>query len=161
MLGSNSRRWIVSSKILISAPLFSVLVAFLMSAFAATAQEVNTRPAEMSRTAKSSENNSITADSELQLNIHRPTELAKSESKINKLLTSVRTALLIESNAVKFHENLEQSIRTESEQVCPVIPLVDLIKGSTLFIASPETDNQELRHAIDLLTILLNELSAK
>jgi hypothetical protein len=132
-----------------------------MSAFAATAQEMNARPAEMNRTAKTSENSAATRASELQLNAERPTELAEFEAKINTLLTLVRTALVVESNAAKFHENLEQSIRMKSEQVCPSIGLMDLIKGSAPFTASPETGKQELSYAVEFLTVVLNEMSAK
>lgn len=161
MLDSNSRRWIVGSTSLILSQLFLVLIAFLTTAFSATAQETNTRSAEMSRTAKSSENSATTTASELQLNADRPAELDEFEVKINTLLTSVRTALVVESNAAKFHENLEQSIRMKSEQVCPSIALMDLIKGTAPFTASPETGKQELSYAVDFLSVVLNELSTK
>lgn len=161
MLGSNSLRWIVGSKSLISSQFFAVLTAFLMSAFAATAQEMNTRPAEMSRTAKSNENSATTTASELQLYAERPTELAEFEAKINTLLTLVRTALAVDASKARFHENLEQSIRMKSEQVCPSIGLMDLIKGTAPFTASPETGKQELSYAVEFLSVVLNELSAK
>lgn len=158
---ASSLRWIVSSKTLISSQLFFVLIAFFMSVFTATAQETNARSAEMSRTAKSSENSATTTASERQLNAEHPAELAEFETKINTLLTLVRAALVVESNAAKFHENLEQPIRMKSQQVCLSIGLMDLIKGSAPFTASPETEKQELSYAVDFLSVVLNELSAK
>lgn len=140
---------------------FVVLITFLMSAFAATAQEMNTRPAEMSRTVKSSENNAATAVSERQLNADLPAEMAEFEAKINTFLTLVRAALVVESNKARFQDNLEQSIRMKSEQVCPSIGLMDLINGSAPFAVLPETGKQELIYAIDFLSVVLNELSAK
>lgn len=127
----------------------------------ATAQDMNVRPVEINRTAKTSENRAATTASELQLNADRSAELDEFEVKINSLLTLVRTALVVESNAAKFHENLEQSIRTKSEQVCPSILLMDLIKGTAPFTASPETGKQELSYAVEFLSVVLNELSAK
>lgn len=115
----------------------------------------------MSRTAKSNKNSATATASELQLNANRPAELDEFEAKINTLLTLVRAALVVESNAAKFHENIEQSIRMKSEQVCPSIGLMDLIKGSTPFTASPEIGKQELSYAVDFLSVVLNELSAK
>jgi hypothetical protein len=115
----------------------------------------------MSRSAKSSENSATTTASELQLKADRSAELDEFEVKINTLLTLVRTALVVESNAAKFHENLEQSIRMKSEQVCPSIALMDLIKGTAPFTASPETGKQELSYAVEFLSVVLNELSAK
>jgi hypothetical protein len=126
-----------------------------------TARDMNVRPVEMSRTAKTSENRATTTASELQLNADRAAELDEFEVKINSLLTLVRTALVVESNAAKFHENLEQSIRMKSEQVCPSIGLMDLIKGTAPFTASPETGKQELSYAVEFLSVVLNELSAK
>jgi hypothetical protein len=161
MLGSNSRRWIVSSKTPKASQFFIVLLTFLATAFSAAAQETNTRSAEMSRTAKSSENSATATASELQLNANRPAELDEFEAKINTLLTLVRAALVVESNAAKFHENLEQSIRMKSEQVCSSIALMDLIKGTAPFTASPESGKQELNYAVDFLSVVLNELSAK
>lgn len=161
MLGSNSRRWIVSEESLISSQFFVVLIAFLMSAFAATAQETITRSAEKNRTSKSTENSATTAVSDVQLNANLSAELDELEVKINSLLTPVRTALVVESNATKFHENLKQSIRMKSEQVCPSIALMDLINGSEPFTASPNTGKQELSYAVEFLSVVLNELSAK
>ena len=140
---------------------FVILIVFLTSAFSATAQEMNTRPAEMSRTAKSSVNSASTTTSDLQLNAERPAELAEFEAKMNTLLTLVRAALVVESNKVRFQDNLEQSIRMKSEQVCPSIGLMDLINGSSPFAVLPETGKQELIYAIDFLSVVLNELSAK
>ena len=140
---------------------FVILIVFLTSAFSATAQEMNTRPAEMSRTAKSSVNSATTTTSDLQLNAERPAELAEFEAKINTLLTLVRAALVVESNKVRFQDNLEQSIRMKSEQVCPSIGLMDLINGSSPFAVLPETGKQELIYAIDFLSVVINELSAK
>ena len=157
----SNRRWIVFSKSLISSQLFVVLIAFFLSANTATAQEMNTRPTEKSRAANSSVNSVTTTTSDLQLNANRPSELAEFEAKINTLLSLVRASLVVESNAAKFHENLEQSIRMKSEQVCPNIALMDLIKGSTPFTASSEMDKQELLYVIDFLNVVLNELSAK
>lgn len=115
----------------------------------------------MSRTAKSNENSATATASELQLNADRAAELDELEVKINSLLTLVRTALVVESNATKFHENLEQSIRMKSEQVCPSIALMDLINGSEPFTASPKTGKQELSYAVEFLSVVLNEVSAK
>ena len=140
---------------------FVILIVFLTSAFSATAQEMNTRPAEMSRTAKSSVNSATTTTSDLQLNAERPAELAEFEAKMNTLLTLVRAALVVESNKVRFQDNLEQSIRMKSEQVCPSIGLMDLINGSSPFAVLPETGKQELIYAIDFLSVVINELSAK
>ena len=140
---------------------FVILIVVLTSAFSATAQEMNTRPAEMSRTAKSSVNSATTTTSDLQLNAERPAELAEFEAKMNTLLTLVRAALVVESNKVRFQDNLEQSIRMKSEQVCPSIGLMDLINGSAPFAVLPETGKQELIYAIDFLSVVLNEVSAK
>lgn len=158
---SNSLRWTVKAKSHHSIPLFAFLLTLLMSVFTATAQDINTRPAEMSRTAKSSENSATTNASDLELITDRSAELDEFEAKFNSLLTLVRAALVVESNAVKFHENLEQSIRMKSEQVCPSIALMDLIKGATPYTASSETGKQELSYAVDFLSVVLNELSAK
>jgi hypothetical protein len=132
-----------------------------MSAFAASAQEMNARPAEMSRTAKSSESSAATRASELKLNADRSVELDEFEAKINTLLSLVRKALVIESNASKFHEKLEQSIRMKSEQVCPSIGLMDLIKGTAPFTASPNMDKRELNYTVEFLSVVLNEMSAE
>lgn len=160
-LNTSSLRWIVSSKSVIPSQLFTVLLTFFVSVFTATAQETNTRPAETSRTVKSNENSAATTVSELELNADRPAELAVFEAKINTLLALVRAELVLESNAVRFHENIEQTIRMKSEQVCPSIALVDLIKDSAPFTATPETGMQELRSAVDFLSVVLNQLSGK
>jgi hypothetical protein len=156
---SNSLRWTISKKALL---LPIILIVFNTSGFRVWGQAPgNARPAEMSRTAKFSENSATSTASELQLNADRSVELDEFEAKINTLLTLVRTALVVESNAAKFHENLEQSIRMKSEQVCPSIALMDLIKGAAPFTASPETGKQELIYAVEFLNVVLNEMSAK
>ena len=155
MLGSNSRRWIVSSKSLISSQFFVILIAFLMSAFAATAQEMNTRPAEMSRTANSASTASTVEQSALN------PELKELGIKINLLLNQVRTQLGDASNKQWFSENLQSSLSAKSAHVCPNIALVDLMLGTQSFILTSEMDKQELLYVIDFLNVSINGMLTK
>lgn len=155
MLGSNSRRWIVSSKTQISSQFFVILVAFLMSAFAATAQETNTRSAEMSRTAKSASTSSKVEQSALN------PELKELGIKINLLLNQVRTQLADASKKQWFSENLQSSLSAKSAQVCPNIALVDLMLGTQSFILTQDMDKQELLGVIDFLNVSINGMLTK
>lgn len=155
ILGANSRRWIVSSKSLISSQFFVVLIAFLMSTFAATAQEMKTRTAESSRTAKSASTSSRVEQSALN------PELKKLGVKINLLLNEARTQLSEASNKQWFSENLQSSLSAKSAQVCPNIALVDLMLGSQSFILTPEMDKQELLYVIDFLNVSINGMLTK
>jgi len=158
---NSSPRWIVSSKFLIPSQLFTVILVFFVSVFAATAQDMNTRPAETSRTVKSSDNSAATAVSELQLNADRPAELAVFEAKINNLLSEVRKQLAVASNKEWFRQNLEKSIRDKSEQVCPTIRLLDLMYGDAVFVCAPIQDKQELLCAITFLNLSINGILTK
>jgi hypothetical protein len=134
---------------------FVILIAFLMSAFAATAQETNTPSAERSRTANSVSTASIVEQSALN------PELKELGIKINLLLNQVHTQLGDAANKQWFSDNLQSSLIAKSAQVCPSIGLMDLINGSAPFAVLPETGKQELIYAIDFLSVVLNELSAK
>jgi hypothetical protein len=155
MLGSNSRRWIVGSKSLISSQFFVVLTAFLMSAFTATAQEMNTPSAERSRTANNASTPSTVEQSALN------PELKELGIKINLLLNQVRTQLADASNKQWFSENLQSSLSAKSAQVCPNIALVDLMLSTESFILTPEMDKQELLYVIDFLNVSINGMLTK
>lgn len=161
MLGANSRRWIVSSKSMTSSQFCIVQIALLTTAFSASAQETNTRSAEMSRTAKSSENSATTTASELQLNADRSAVLDEFEVKINTLLKEVRNQLLEVSNAQWFEENLQNSLRMKSAQACPNIGLIGLIKGNEPFVSTSKMDKQELLYAIEFLNVSINGMLTK
>lgn len=155
MLGSNSRRWIVSSKFLISSQFFVILIAFITTAFSATAQETNTPSAEMSRTANSASTASTVEQSALN------PELKELGIKINLLLNQVRTQLADASNKQWFSENLQSSLSAKSAQVCPNTALVDLMLSSQSFILTQDMDKQELLHVIDFLNVSINGMLTK
>jgi hypothetical protein len=155
MLGSNSRRWIVSSKSLMSSQFFVFLIAFFMSAFGATAQETNTPSAERSRTV-----NSASTASSVEQSALNP-ELKDLGIKINLLLTQVRAQLADSSNKQWFSENLQSSLSAKSAQVCPNIALVDLMLGTQSFIVTPEIEKQELLYVIDVLNVSINGMLTK
>lgn len=127
---------------------------------AATAQDMNVRPAEMSRTAKSGENSSTATGNDLKLNAERPAGLVHVEAKINALLDDIRVLLKTASVAERFNKILEKTLTINAEQVCPSLDLVYLIKGSAVFRASSKNEKQELYSAVDLLIDVLDELSA-
>jgi hypothetical protein len=155
MLGYNSRRWIVSSTSLMSSQFFVILIAFFMSAFAATAQEMNTRPAEMSNKA-----NRAPAISRVEQSSLNP-ELKELGIKINFLLNQVSTQFGDASNKQWFSENLQSSLSAKSAQVCPNIALIDLMLGTQSFILTPEMDKQELLYVIDFLNVSINGMLTK
>jgi len=134
---------------------FVVLIAFLMSAFAATAQESNTRSAERSRTANSASTASTVEQSALN------PELKELGIKINLLLNQARTQLADVSNKQWFSDNLQSSLIAKSAQVCPNIALVDLMLGTQSFIATPEMEKQELLYFIDFLNVSINGMLTK
>jgi hypothetical protein len=126
-----------------------------MSAFAATAQEMNVRPAEISRTAKSASTSSRVEQSALN------PELKELGIKINLLLNQVRTQLADASNEQWFSENLQRSLSAKSAQVCPNIALVDLMLSSRSFILTQDMEKQELLHVIDFLNVSINGMLTK
>lgn len=134
---------------------FVILIAFLMSAFAATAQETNTPSAERSRTANSVSTASIVEQSALN------PELKELGIKINLLLNQVRTQLGDAANKQWFSDNLQSSLSAKSAQVCPNIALVDLMLGTQSFILTQEMDKQELLHVIDFLNVSINGMLTK
>ena len=134
---------------------FVVLIAFLMSAFAATAQESNTRSAERSRTANSASTASTVEQSSLN------PELKELGIKINLLLNQVHTQLGDAANKQWFSDNLQSSLIAKSAQVCPNIALVDLMLGTQSFILTQEMDKQELLHVIDFLNVSINGMLTK
>ncbi len=151
----NSRRLIISSTSLMSSQFFVVLIAFLMSAFAATAQEMNTPSVERSRTA----NNASTSSSVEQSALNP--KFKELEIKINSLLNEARTQLGDASNKQWFSENLQSSLSAKSAHVCPNIPLIDLMLGTQSFILTPEMDKQELFYAIEFLNVSINGMLMK
>jgi hypothetical protein len=153
-------RWTGNPKSLNAARVLVVLVAFFLSVFTASAQEINARPTETTREVKSSENSATTAASEFLSDAERPVGLVQVEAKINALLLDIRALLQTESCAARFRESLEKTFSMKAEQVCPSMDLVNLIKGSTSFRASSETEKQELYYAVDFLIDVLDELSA-
>jgi hypothetical protein len=134
---------------------FVILIAFLMSAFAATAQETNTPSAERSRTANSVSTASIVEQSALN------PELKELGIKINLLLNQVHTQLGDAANKQWFSDNLQSSLIAKSAQVCPNIALVDLMLSTESFILTPEMDKQELLHVIDFLNVSINGMLTK
>jgi hypothetical protein len=152
---SNSLRWTVRTKSLNSFQLFAVNLALLAPAFTATAQEMNTRPAEMSSTA-----NSAPALSRVEQSALNP-ELKELGNKINLLLNQARTQLADASNKQWFSENLQSSLSAKSAQVCPNVALVDLMLGTQSFILTPEMDKQELLYIIDFLNVSINGMLTK
>ena len=134
---------------------FVILIVVLTSAFSATAQEINTRPAEMSRTANSVSTASIVEQSALN------PELKELGIKINLLLNQVRTQLGDAANKQWFSDNLQSSLIAKSAQVCPNIALVDLMLNSQSFILTQEMDKQELLHVIDFLNVSINGMLTK
>jgi hypothetical protein len=151
----NSLRWTVRRKSLNSFQSFAVILVFLVPAFTATAQEINTRPAEMSRTT-----NSAPTSSRFEQSALNP-ELKELGFKINLLLDQVRTQLADASNKQWFSENLQSSLNAKSAQVCPNVALVDLMLGTQSFTLTPEMDKQELLHAIDFLNVSINGMLTK
>ena len=134
---------------------FVVLITFLMSAFAATAKELNTRSAEMSRSTNSAATSSAVEQSALN------PELKELGIKINLLLNQARTQLADVSNKQWFSENLQSSLSVKSAQVCPNIVLVDLMLGTQSFILTPEMNKQELLYVIDFLNVSINGMLTK
>lgn len=134
---------------------FVVLITFLMSAFAATAKELNTRSAEMSRSTNSAATSSTVEQSALN------PELKELGIKINLLLNQARTQLADVSNKQWFSENLQSSLSVKSAQVCPNIALVDLMLGTQSFILTPEMNKQELLYVIDFLNVSINGMLTK
>jgi len=126
-----------------------------MSAFAATAQESNTRSAERSRTANSASTASTVEQSALN------PELKELGIKINLLLNQARTQLGDASNKQWFSDNLQSSLIAKSAQVCPNIALVDLMLGTQSFILTQEMDKQELLYIIDFLNVSINGMLTK
>jgi hypothetical protein len=126
-----------------------------MSAFEATAQEMNTRPAERSRTANSASSSTTVQQSSLN------PELKELGIKINLLLNQVRTQLADASNKQWFSENLQSSLSAKSAQVCPNIALVDLMLSTESFILTPEMNKQELLYIIDFLNVSINGMLTK
>lgn len=150
----NSLRWTVKRKSLNSSQFFAIVV-FLVPAFTATAQEMNTRPAEMSSTANSAPNSSRFEQSALN------PESKELGFKINLLLDQVRTHLADASNKQWFSENLQSSLNVKSAQVCPNVALVDLVLGTQSFILTPEMEKQELLYVIDFLNVSINGMLTK
>jgi hypothetical protein len=126
-----------------------------MSAFAATAKELNTRSAEMSRSTNSAATSSTVEQSALN------PELKELGIKINLLLNQARTQLADVSNKQWFSENLQSSLSVKSAQVCPNIALVDLMLGTQSFILTPEMNKQELLYVIDFLNVSINGMLTK
>ena len=155
MLGSNSRRWIVGSKFLISSQFLVILIAFITTAFSATAQETNTPSAERIRTANSASTASIVEQAALN------TELKELGLKINLLLNQVRTQLSEASNKQWFSENLQSSLSAKSAQVCPNIRLLEFMLGNESFVCAPNMEKQELLYAIDFLNVSINGILTK
>jgi hypothetical protein len=155
MLGSNSRRWIVGSKFLISSQFLVILIAFITTAFSATAQETNTPSAERIRTANSASTASIVEQAALN------TELKELGLKINLLLNQVRTQLSEASNKQWFSENLQSSLSAKSAQVCPNIRLLEFMLGNESFVCAPNMEKQELLYAIDFLNVSINGMLTK
>ena len=155
MLGSNSRRWIVGSKFLISSQFLVILIAFITTAFSATAQETNTPSAERIRTANSASTASIVEQAALN------TELKELGLKINLLLNQVRTQLSEASNKQWFSENLQSSLSAKSAQVCPNIRLFEFMLGNESFVCAPNMEKQELLYAIDFLNVSINGMLTK
>lgn len=151
----NSLRRTVRRKSLNSFQFFAVVLVFLVPAFTATAQEMNTRPAEMSRTT-----NSATTVSRVEQSALNP-ELKELGIKINLLLDQVRNQLADASKKQWFSENLQSSLSAKSAQVCPNIALVDLMLGTQSFILTPELDKQELLNVIDFLNVSINGMLTK
>jgi hypothetical protein len=126
-----------------------------MSAFAATAKELNTRSAEMSRSTNSAATSSTVEQSALN------PELKELGIKINLLLNQARTQLADVSNKQWFSENLQSSLSAKSAQVCPNVALVDLMLGTQSFILTPEMEKQELLYVIDFLNVSINGMLTK
>jgi hypothetical protein len=150
----NSLRWTVKRKSLNSSQFFAIVM-FLVPAFTATAQEMNTRPAEMSSTA-----NSAPTVSRVEQSALNP-ELKELGFKINLLLDQVRTQLADASKKQWFSENLQSSLSAKSAQVCPNIALVDLMLSSQSFILTQDMNKQELLHVIDFLNVSINGMLTK
>jgi len=134
---------------------FVILIAFLMSAFAATAQETNTPSAERIRAA-----NSVSTASTVEQSALNP-ELKELGIKINLLLNQVHTQLADAANKQWFSENLQSSLIAKSAQVCPNIALVDLMLSSQSFILTQDMEKQELLHVIDFLNVSINGMLTK
>jgi hypothetical protein len=122
---------------------------------AATAQEMNTRPAEMSRTAKSASTSSRVEQSALN------PELKELGIKINLLLNQARTLLADASNKQWFSENLQSNLRNKSAQVCPNVHLLELMMGDESFVCAPNMEKQELLYVIDFLNVSINGMLTK
>ena len=155
MLGANSRRWTVSSKTLISSQFFVILIAFITTAFSATAQETNTPSAERSRTANSASTASTVEQSALN------PELKELGIKINLLLNQVQNQLGDASNKQWFSENLQSSLTAKIAQVCPNIRLLEFMLGNESFVCAPNMEKQELLYAIDFLNVSINGMLTK
>jgi hypothetical protein len=154
MLGSNSRRWIVSSKnsiLLLS--LVAICVCF--SSKVQAQEEISKERNERAATAVSG-----TAPSTVEQSALNP-ELKELGIKINLLLNQVRTQLADASNKQWFSENLQSSLSAKSAQVCPNIALIDLMLGTQSFIVTPEIEKQELLYVIDVLNVSINGMLTK
>lgn len=88
-------------------------------------------------------------------------EFKELEIKINALLKEARSQLQDVSNRKWLEENLQNSLRMKSAQVCPNVQLLDLMFGNEPFTASSNMDKQELLYAIDFLNVSLNGMLTK
>lgn len=108
-----------------------------------------------------SENPSKSSEVSAQENSKIDPEQKEMEVKINALLKEVRSQLQDVSNKKWFEENLQNSLRMKSAQVCPSVHLLDLMLGSNPFVYSSELDKQELLYAIEFLNVSLNGMLTK
>lgn len=83
------------------------------------------------------------------------------EIKINNLLMEVRKQLANDSNKEWFIQNLEKSLRQKVEQVCPNIPVLNLMFINEPFVCTPDMDKQELLYAIEFLNVSINAMLTK
>jgi hypothetical protein len=157
MLGANSRRWIVSSKTLISSQFFIVLLAFLTTVFSSAAQtDVTSSEHQTSRQMaarmKSSEAKSATASF---------VATKELEKEINSALNEIRVLLTDDNNKTRFETSFAPEMYRKGEQACPSVDLKNLILGGSSFVATTVISDQELKHALDLLKKTLEFLDIK
>lgn len=108
-----------------------------------------------------SENPSNSSEVSAQENSKIDPEQKELEVKVNALLKEVRIQLRDVSNKKWFEENLQNSLRMKSAQVCPSVHLLDLMLGSNPFVYSSKLDKQELLYAIEFLNVSLNGMLTK
>ncbi len=148
MLGSNSRRWIVSSKnsmLLLSLVALSVCFSSKVQA----QEEISTERNERAATAVSG----TAPDAGVS------TELREVNLKANLLLNELRDLLKYAEKEAKFREGIGAPIVEKTVVLCPSVDLKHLLFGDEITNAVRFADYEEGKNFVSLLGFAINELA--